>query len=181
MTPKEAYQILGLPENTSPRRIKDRYRYLAKCYHPDRLINQAERVRAAERFKQISKAYKTLLPIARQTGLSPQDRHLNALYEQGQKLCEQKKWSQALAIFTEILTLNLSYKDTLTLLREARRKHKKLLALYAEAEHYLQQRNWAEAKERFERVAQHDPTYRDTSQKLKRARRELLQQGFLER
>ncbi|MCB0190978.1 MAG: J domain-containing protein [Anaerolineae bacterium] len=180
MTTKEAYQILGLPENASPRRIRERYRILAKCYHPDRFIDPAERIEAAETFKQISQAYKTLLPVVRQTRLSPQERRLKALYEQGCHLYDQKKWSQALAVFTEILTIDPAYQDTLTLLREARRKQKTLLALYAEAEQYLQQRKWSEAKTRFEQVARHDPHYRDTSQKLKRARRELLKQSFLE-
>ncbi|MCB0209571.1 MAG: DnaJ domain-containing protein [Anaerolineae bacterium] len=180
MTAKEAYQILELPENASPRRIREQYRALAKCYHPDRFVDPAERAKAAETFKKISQAYKDLLPVARQTRLSPQERRLNALYEQGRQLYDQKKWAQALALFTEILTIDPTYQDTLTLLREARRKQKALLALYTEAEQYLQQRKWSEAKTRFEQVAQHDPHYRDTSQKLKRARRELLKQGFLE-
>ena len=181
MIAKDAYQILGLPENASPRRIKERYRNLVKCYHPDRWPDPAGRAKAVETFRQISAAYQTLLPVVRQASLSPQERQLNALYEQGQTLYRQKKWTQALAVFTQIIAINPAFKDTLTLLREARRKHQHLLALYNEAEQYLQQRQWSAAKDRFEQVAQSDPNYRETSQKLKRAKRELLRQGFLER
>lgn len=181
MIAKDAYQILGLPENASPRRIKERYRYLVKCYHPDRWPDPAGRIKAAETFRQISDAYQTLLPVVRQAGLSLQTRRLNALYDQGQTLYKQKKWTQALVVFTEIVAIDPAYKDTLTLLREARRRHQKLLALYTEAEQYLQQRQWTAAKERFEQIAQQDPHYRETSQKLKQAKRELLKQGFLER
>ena len=181
MIAKDAYQILGLPENASPRRIKEQYRCLVKRYHPDRWPDPAGRAKAAETFRQISDAYQTLLPVVRQASLSLPERQLAALYEQGQALYQQKKWTQALAVFTQIIAINPAYKDTLTLLREARRKHHKLLTLYNEAEQYLLQRQWSAAKERLEQVAQYDPHYRETSQNLKRAKRELLRQGFLER
>ena len=86
MIAKDAYQILGLPENASPRRIKEQYRCLVKRYHPDRWPDPAGRAKAAETFRQISDAYQTLLPVVRQASLSLPERQLAALYEQGQAL-----------------------------------------------------------------------------------------------
>lgn len=175
------YRILGLPPNASPRRIKERYRELAKRYHPDKSGNAADRASLARKFGEISKAYRALAGVVRQANLSPRERKLEFLYKQGKQFFDQKRWAQALVVFTEILAIEAKYKDTLTLLQETRRKHKQLLALYTEADQLLQQGQWSAALERLERVVHHSPHFRDTSKKVKKARRELLMQEFLER
>jgi molecular chaperone DnaJ len=88
---KKHYQVLELPSNASPRRIKEQYRKLAKQYHPDRTTNAAEKARFAEKFKEINEAYRALSGVVRRANLSPLDRKLDFLYQRGQLLSEQKK------------------------------------------------------------------------------------------
>jgi tetratricopeptide (TPR) repeat protein len=178
---KNYYQILGLPANASPRRIKEQYRKLAKRYHPDRLANAANKAQLEERFKEISEAYQALSGVVKQTNLSPKERKLDFLYRQGQQLVNQNKWSKALIVFNEILAIDPAYRDTLTWFREARRKYKELTALYAKAEGFFREKKWAEALEAFEAVLRQDPNFRDTQKKIKQARRELLMETFLSR
>jgi len=54
---KNYYQILGTPEDASPKQIKTAYRKLARESHPD--TNRDDPV-AATRFKEINEAYETL-------------------------------------------------------------------------------------------------------------------------
>ncbi len=51
------YLVLGLKRSASEREIKDRYRELAKIYHPD--VNHS--YDAEEKFKQINEAYNYLI------------------------------------------------------------------------------------------------------------------------
>jgi curved DNA-binding protein CbpA len=176
---KNPYQILELPPNASPRRIKDQYRKLAKIYHPDRFNDPADKARSAEKFKEITDAYEALSGVVRRGNLTPRERKLDFLYEQGKGFFEQNKWSKAIAVFSEILTLEANYRDTLTWLREARRKHKGLATLYNEAETLFQRRQWAEAIQRFQQILQQDPDYRDAAKRLKAARREQLKETFM--
>lgn len=174
------YEVLGLTRSASPRRVKERYRELAKQYHPDRQTDPALKAENARKFQEISQAYHALETVVQQTHLSPQERKLNFLYEQGKKLCEQQNWSQALLVLTELIALEAGFKDTLTLLREARRKQRELSSLYQEANALLQQGQWSAAEERFACLSRQAPGYRDVSKKRKQAQRELLMQQFLE-
>jgi curved DNA-binding protein CbpA len=176
---KHYYQILELPLNASPRRIKEQYRKLAKRYHPDRLDNPTDRTRFAEKFKQINEAYAALSAIVRRADLSPRERKLDFLYHQGRELCEQRKWSKALIVFNEIVALEPAYRDTLAWLREARRKHKNIAALYLEANGFYQQQKWPEAMAVFKRLLREDPNYKDAMKKYKKARREQLMEDFM--
>jgi curved DNA-binding protein CbpA len=176
---EEYYQILGLPPNASPRRIKEQYRKLAKLYHPDKLAGAADKAQFEEKFKAISEAYQALSEVVRQANLSPQERKLDFLYQQGKQLAHQNKWSKALTVFNEILAIDPAYRDTITWFREARRKHKELITLYARADTLFQQKKWAEALAGFETVVKHDPNFRDAQKKIKKARRELLMETFL--
>ena len=176
---KKYYQILELPPNASPRRIKDQYRKLAKKYHPDRLTNPAEKARFEIKFKQINEAYEALSEIVKRANLTPRERKLDFLYQQGQTLCQNKEWSKAMVVFNEILALDPAYRDTVAQLREVRRKHKRLAALYATADRAFQQQNWAEAMAAFEEIMHEDPTYRDVAKKHKKSRREQLMEGFM--
>ena len=56
------YQMLGLPEGADQHQVKAAFRKLARCFHPD--VNHSA---AAEQcFKEVTKAYKTLIdPVAR--------------------------------------------------------------------------------------------------------------------
>jgi len=176
---KNHYQILGLPPNASPRRIKEQYRKLAKLYHPDRLNHSPHRAQFEEKFKAISEAYQALAEVVRQANLSPVERKLDFLYQQGRQLADQNQWSKALTVFNEILGIDPTYRDTITWFREARRKHKELIALYTKADEMFRQKKWAEALAGFEAVIKQDPHFRDASKKLKKARRELLMETFL--
>lgn len=55
--PKDYYDILGVPEDVSPDDLKKVYRRLAKQNHPDANPDDPD---AAERFKEISQAYRVL-------------------------------------------------------------------------------------------------------------------------
>jgi curved DNA-binding protein CbpA len=173
------YQVLELPPNASPRRIREQYRKLAKQYHPDRTSNPNDKVRFAEKFKEITQAYAVLSEIVRRGRLGPVERKLHFLYQQGQTLLAQKQWSRALMVFNEIIAIDPSYRDTLGGLRQARRMHRHLAGQYAKANAMLQQKRWAEAMAAFEEVLKEDPNYRDASKQFKKARRERLMQDFI--
>ncbi|PHS01448.1 MAG: hypothetical protein COA68_02370 [Oceanobacter sp.] len=54
LTIKQCFQLLGLPEDSSPQEAKDAYQRLAFAYHPDR--NPLSR----DMFRQMTAAYQTL-------------------------------------------------------------------------------------------------------------------------
>ena len=56
---RDYYEVLGVPRTASADEIKRAYRQLARKHHPD-LQPAAERVKAAERFKEINEAYEVL-------------------------------------------------------------------------------------------------------------------------
>ena len=178
-TTKNHYKVLGLPLNASPRRIKEQYRKLAKTYHPDRLTDPVEKARFAEKFKEINEAYEALSEVVKRAGLSPEERKLDFLYAQGKQLFERNKFSKAMVVFNEILAIDSTYRNTSTLLRETRRKHKLLAALYTKADSLYRQKRWLEAVTAFEAVLRDDPHYRDAAKKLKKARREQLMTDFM--
>lgn len=178
-TTKNYYKILGLPPNASPRRIKEQYRKLAKTYHPDKLTDPVEKARFEEKFKEINEAYEALAEVVKWANLSPKERKLAFLYEQGKQFFERNNFSKAIVIFNEILAIDSTYRNTSTLLRETRRKHKLLASLYTKADSLYQQKEWSEAITTFEAVLRYDPYYRDVAQKLRNARREQLITDFM--
>jgi molecular chaperone DnaJ len=59
---KDFYQILGVPDNSTPEQIKRAYRKLAKKYHPDTNPNDKA---AVEKFKELSEANAVLADAAK--------------------------------------------------------------------------------------------------------------------
>jgi hypothetical protein len=56
----DLYIILGVPPNATIDEIKERYRFLAHAYHPDKFANDRQKSHATEEFKRINEAYQTL-------------------------------------------------------------------------------------------------------------------------
>ena len=54
------YAILGVPPDATIEQIKDRYRFLAHAYHPDKFSSDAHKRDADEAFKKINEAFQTL-------------------------------------------------------------------------------------------------------------------------
>ncbi len=176
---KNYYQTLGLLPNASPRKIKEQYRTLAKIYHPDRVNDPSTKLQYAEKFREINQAYEALSNVVKRATLNPKQRKLNFLYQHGQQLFEDKKWSQAMVVFNEILMTDSNYRDVPTRLQEARRKHKRIATQYAEAETLFKHKQWNEAVKVLEMVLKEDAGYRDAAQKYKKARREQLMSDFM--
>lgn len=57
---EDFYTILGVPPNAAIAEIKDRYRFLAHAYHPDKFSSDAHKRDADEAFKKINEAFQTL-------------------------------------------------------------------------------------------------------------------------
>ena len=53
------YAILGVPTNATLQQIKDRYRFLAHAYHPDKFASVGHKDQAGEVFKSINEAFET--------------------------------------------------------------------------------------------------------------------------
>lgn len=175
---KNHYQILELPFNASPRKIKEQYRKLAKRYHPDRVTNPADKVKFAEKFREINQAYEALSEIVQRARLNPKERKLDYLYQKGNALAEQKEWAGALTVFNEVVAIDPTYRDAVSRLQDARRIHKRLAALYAEANRLFGQQAWAQAMDSFGEIVRQSPHYRDAARKYRQAQRERLTQDF---
>ncbi len=57
----QCYRILGLHPTASIDEIKKKYRQLAKAFHPDSYQDSHSKEKAAERFREITEAYKTII------------------------------------------------------------------------------------------------------------------------
>ena len=62
-SPKDPYDILGVSKGASMEEVKRAYRELAAKYHPDKVSHLGDEFRtlAEQRFKEINKAYQTIL------------------------------------------------------------------------------------------------------------------------
>lgn len=71
------YKILGVSPKASQDEIKERFRFLANAYHPDKFASPAHKADAETEFKKINQAYQTLsvpakrLEYDRRLGISP--------------------------------------------------------------------------------------------------------------
>ena len=75
---KDFYETLGVSRNASEADIKKAYRKLTMQYHPDRNLDNPEE--AAEKFKEIQKAYDTLSDPQKKAAY---DQYGHAAFEQG--------------------------------------------------------------------------------------------------
>ena len=57
---EDYYQILGVPPDVSQEEIKERFRFLASAYHPDKFATSSHKRHAEEVFKKINDVYQTL-------------------------------------------------------------------------------------------------------------------------
>lgn len=57
----DPYQILGVSRGASDEEIKKAYRQLSRKYHPDANINNPNKERAEERFKEVQQAYEQIM------------------------------------------------------------------------------------------------------------------------
>jgi DnaJ-class molecular chaperone len=59
ITPRDYYQVLGLPRTASPEDIKKAYRRLARQYHPD-LHSGSKKAEMEKKFKELNEAHEVL-------------------------------------------------------------------------------------------------------------------------
>lgn len=57
---EDLYKILGVSSTASVEEIKNKYRFLAQAYHPDKFASEDHRRQAEDAFKRISTAYQVL-------------------------------------------------------------------------------------------------------------------------
>jgi len=57
---EDYYQTLGVRSKASQEEIKERFRFLAHAYHPDKFSTSTHKKHAEETFKKINEAYRTL-------------------------------------------------------------------------------------------------------------------------
>lgn len=58
---RSPYDILGVPASASDDEIKKAYRNLSRKYHPDANVNNPDKDRAEERFKEVQQAYQSIM------------------------------------------------------------------------------------------------------------------------
>jgi hypothetical protein len=68
---KDYYRILGLNPKVSLKEIRERYRFLAFAYHPDRFSNSTHKKIAEQEFKEINEAYAVLSNPAKRKDYDP--------------------------------------------------------------------------------------------------------------
>jgi DnaJ-class molecular chaperone len=60
------YKILNVHPKASQAEIKERFRFLANAYHPDKFVNSTHKAQAEAEFKKINEAYQVLsVPLKR--------------------------------------------------------------------------------------------------------------------
>ena len=75
----DPYQVLGMSRSASADDIKKAYRKLSRIYHPDANVNNPDKDKAEEKFKQIQAAYQQIMK-EKTEGFSGQSRYGNSGY-----------------------------------------------------------------------------------------------------
>ncbi len=57
---RDYYQVMGVPQEASAGDIKQRYRFLAQAYHPDKFPDPENKEQAEAEFKVVQEAYRVL-------------------------------------------------------------------------------------------------------------------------
>jgi len=107
---------------------------------------------------------------------------LARLYDQAQERAQVGDWEKAIALCEEITIADPRYRDTCTLMEEARQAQKKLSEVaekYRSGALSFETGQWPTAIEMFKAVAEADPEYRDVLEKLEMAQAELARQAKL--
>ncbi|MGI0481395.1 DnaJ domain-containing protein [Geminocystis sp. CENA526] len=112
------YQILGLNTNATEEEVKKAYRSLAKKWHPDRYINQPEKLAEAEdKFKEISEAYSCIIGERNieqhqdSTGIKVKKTNPKILLDLGIMAMEDEDLEEALAYFSSAIKLDPDYRE----------------------------------------------------------------------
>ena len=79
---EDYYQILGVPPNASPEKLKERFRFLAQAYHPDKFATSLHQEEAEEAFKKINEAYHILSNPGRRAEYDRQRSSSDSQYEE---------------------------------------------------------------------------------------------------
>lgn len=58
---RDPYEVLGINRNATEDEIKKAYRKLSRKYHPDANINNPDKEKAEERFKEVQAAYNSIM------------------------------------------------------------------------------------------------------------------------
>ena len=58
---KDYYEILHLPHNAQPEKIRKQYRLLVVACHPDKFTDPSKKAQAEEKIKEINEAYEVLI------------------------------------------------------------------------------------------------------------------------
>jgi len=75
----DPYQVLGISRGASEEEIKKAYRNLSRKFHPDANVNNPDKDKAEEKFKQIQAAYQQIMK-EKTEGFSGQSRYGNSGY-----------------------------------------------------------------------------------------------------
>ena len=81
---EDLYQILGVPSNVSPDKIKEQFRFLVQAFHPDKHSSPAHKARAEEMLRKITEAYRVLSdPVQRAAYDRRRSTHISAFEQLG--------------------------------------------------------------------------------------------------
>ncbi|BAQ64936.1 DnaJ domain-containing protein [Geminocystis sp. NIES-3709] len=112
------YQILGLNDNATEEEVKKAYRSLAKKWHPDRYINQPEKLEEAEKkFKEIAQAYAVIIDnknsdkIPDSSGIKRKKTDPKVQFDLGVMAVEVNDLSEALDYFNSAIKIDPNYRE----------------------------------------------------------------------
>ena len=88
------------------------------------------------------------------------ERHLEVLYNEGNRYFGERRWQEAIARFSEIIATTKEYEDVKTKLAEAETQLR-LERLYEEGARYLEAKQWDKAAIEFKKILDIAPDYKD--------------------